>query len=199
MLFHTALATPVVFPRQPSISNTTTSNRIETCTFIPHWVPNIVRYPDCLGALSIFHGAESTLPTTERYEFLARGSPRTTTLTPLQTPRKYRQKTCTIAVAMLSTFPMSFLPPGAERRVYEGSDVATLDELMGAATEVALDCVKEPRVRSRPTVGWTPRGTLSRRGIAVAVWESGSFIDRLIPGGVEIGRNGSWVGDLEVE
>ena len=100
---------------------------------------------------------------------------------------------------MLAEFPISFLPPLAERRIYEPTDVATLSQLQAAATNVAIDCVWNPRVASRPTVGWTPRGQVPSLGIAVAIWETGSFMDRLIPGGLEIGVNRSGIVDVDIE
>ena len=77
--------------------------------------------------------------------------------------------------------------------------MATLNDLKAAAWNVALDCVRNPRVSSRPTVGWTPQGQLHSLGIAVTIWESGSFMDRLIPGGVEFSVNRSRIVDVDVE
>lgn len=198
VLFQTAHATPPGFSPQPPISNTTTRNRIETCTFQPNWVPNIVRYEDCVVALEIFRIAEATKSGTQRFEFVARNAPQTTTLLPLQTPRKYRHMTCTVAVAMLSTFPTSYIPPHEKRQVFRPTDVATLNELQAAARNVVMDCVRNPRVRSRPTVGWTPQGQVLNLGIAVAIWETGSLIDRLITRGVEIGLNRSGIVDVDM-
>ena len=199
MLLQSACTTALVQPLYLSTFNTTTSNRIETCTFQPHWVPNIVRYSDCLGALEIFRIAERGKPGAQRFEFVAPGVPKKTTLLPLQTPRKFRHKTCTITVAMLASFPISYLPPQARRKPYEPTDVATLDELRAAASDVALDCVKNPRVSSRPTVGWTPKGQVLSLGIAVSVWETDSFMDRLIHRDVQTGLNRSGIADVDVE
>ena len=199
VLFQTALAIPLVLSPESSIGNTTTRNRIETCTFQPHWVPNIVRYNDCLAAIDLFRSAESSKSSFQRFEFLARGARRMTMLSPFETPRKYRHRTCTVGVVMMSAFPVPFIPPQAKRKIYQPSDVATLNELQDAAREVAMDCVHNPKVMSRPTVGWKPQGQLLSLGIAVTIWESGSFMDRLIPGGEEIGRNGSGIVDVDVE
>ena len=77
---------------------------------------------------------------------------------------------------MLVTYPPQWTPPNADRYRFRPADVATLEELMGAAKEVVRAC---GAYHGRQSAGWANRGQLNA-GIAVTVMETGSFMDRLV-------------------
>ena len=190
LFIHSVLSSPFSYTSQPSLRNLTppNPNRIRTCTSDPHWIERTVKYEDCLEALRLFRQAEGQKSGQQSFEFVAPGAQKISKLLPLFTPRIYTSKTCTVVVAMLATFPIRFLPPKAQRNWYPPTDVATLNDLQGAAETIVEDCVLS-NGRGQ-VVGWSPQGHFSQ-AIAVTVWESGSFMDRLIHGRAYLALNSS--------
>ena len=159
----------------PARFNTSGQNGFPVCTQLNHWVPHEVLYADCLLALDLMRRAEGAKSSTQRFEFMVPGAPKTTHLLPLLTPRKYTAKTCSITVDMLAMFHIRFLPPEAKRKWYSPTDVATLDEVKMAAERIAERCIKDNG--KTQAAGWEPVGQ-EDRAIGVFIWESGSWMDR---------------------
>ncbi|KAL8843701.1 MAG: hypothetical protein Q9205_002058 [Flavoplaca limonia] len=150
----------------------------QACVASPDWVVSSHIQPaDCAEALDIFRRAEFPKGGSQPLEFIARGAHPATHLTTITTPRKYRFRTCTVAVAMFASIPPWLMPPTMERRRFALNDVASFDGLRQAAKQIITDCVQF-RGR-RPLVGWQEMGRLSK-AIGVFVWETGSPVDRAL-------------------
>ncbi len=171
--FSVTTATPLIPPNHNSL---TASNRMVTCTASTRWVPShvIPFSQDCHEALDQMRRVEGNKRSDQRFEFLAPDRQQRTRLLPLRTPRVYSAKSCTVAVTMLSSYKPWDLPPETRRGPYPNSEIATLEELMQGARAVVASCVD-----GKGQAGWSGEGW-SNLGIAVAVFESGSQIDRLV-------------------
>ncbi|KAL8853764.1 MAG: hypothetical protein Q9221_001407 [Calogaya cf. arnoldii] len=150
----------------------------KACVASPDWVVSShLRPSDCVEALDIFRRVESQKDGSQNFEFSARGAHPVSGLQIQRTPRNYQFRSCTITVAMFGSIPPWFLEPEMEGKRFASHDIASLDELRGAAKQIVTTCVQF-RGR-RPLVGWQEMGRLSK-AIGVFVWETGSPIDRAL-------------------
>ena len=159
---------------QALVSNTSSQNTARACVHSSRWVQERIQFGDCFTALGIFRSTESDKSSTRPFVFVAPGARSLTPNLSLATPRKYYYGVCVIVVAMLASYPIEYLPPAVEHTTFPTSDIATMGDLQAAAQSIVAICT------SRGFGGWVAQGRPHVEGIAVSVWEIGSFIDTLI-------------------
>ena len=164
-------ATPFTPSLQPSLYNISSLEHVSACTRSSQWVQTTIKPEDCIEALELFRRAEGQKSDQQRFEFLAPGAKQQTHLLPLQTPRKYYYRSCTVALVMMVTFRISNLPPNARRKTYLRTEVDTLGDLKLAASEIVGQCVNVNGIG-----GWKAMGRLDQ-ALGVFLWESGSSMD----------------------
>ncbi|KAL8680416.1 MAG: hypothetical protein Q9186_003376 [Xanthomendoza sp. 1 TL-2023] len=164
---------PLLLPKGPN------PPRVDKCNRSPLWISTKIKHEDCLQALEIFRRHEGQKPGSQRFEFLAPGARKTSTLLPLTTPRMYFANTCSIALLMMRAIPPAYLPPGVTPQSWPLNEIETLDVLKNAATEVVRECVSWGQHGGFPLAGWVARGQF-KKGLGVFVFETGSAMYKMV-------------------
>ena len=114
------------------------------CIDSPNWVTPFFKGSDCSIAVDKFHNREYPIWSTTYLEFFAyRFYPPLPSVWAQRTPRRYRHKSCTMAIVMLGDMPSGIVPPPATR--YSTSDLASYADLERAARGILLKCISPVR------------------------------------------------------
>ena len=148
------------------------------CGNYPSWVgaTGLLNPNDCLDALHRLENSDRRFFRTLDFEFMAPGATPRTNLPKMKTPRKYVHDSCTLVIAMLSTFPQSSLPGQGTRRLpYASTDTSRFSYLWSIAAWVDADCLSKNQM-----LGWCATG--ESLDIGVFVWATGSEMNKRING-----------------
>ncbi len=176
---------PYLSPVRPSNSSfrLPTAPAIDaSCTGSPAWLP----YPDrpafsqnCERALGLFHlevDRWGGMP----WEFRSNGTPSRTPNPACDVPRRYVFDQCTIAIALMDSFPLFIFPellPAPPAGGWQNTDVATYEELYEHIAFVVGICTEVVTL-----AGWTISGRFE--GLGLFVFATHSDVDR-VTGGLE--------------
>ena len=145
-----SLILPVSLPASDlRIDLNTTSNPLPIaaepkCIDSPDWVTTSFEGSDCFVAIENFHNREYTVWSTTFLEFFAyRYHSHLPSVWAQRTPRRYRHKSCTMAVVMLTDMPPGIVTTPAQR--YSVSDLASYADLERAARSVFSKCISPVR------------------------------------------------------
>ena len=175
VLLDSACATPLRSIIQPTANNISAPRVL--CMASPHWVGNGIAHKDCEAAIALFHRAEALKDPFKRFEFRAHGMPSSYGIGSIDTPRKYVFGTCAVVVTTLSSIPLAYLPPGADRSPYPPSDVEMFVAIGNAIMSVENVCIRHTRVLTGG--GWLPLGQ-KNEALGVFIWSSSSYMNRLV-------------------
>lgn len=118
------------------------------CIDSPDWVTPFFEGSDCSVAIDKFHNREYPVWSTTYLEFFTyRLYPPLPSIWAQRTPRRYRHKSCTMAIVMLSDMPPGIVPPPASR--YSASDLASYSDLERAARGVLMKCISPIRKQGK--------------------------------------------------
>lgn len=155
-------------------NNSLSSEAEPMCTKDTNWLNNFFDPNHCLDALYKLEDTDLQHYKTRDFEFLAPGAEARTRLNTIRLPRKYREKSCTIIFAMMST--LSEYPlPGQTRRIssYRKTDESKFSYLWSVAAWVDSACVDKGH-----SLGWCTTG--SNLDIGVFFVATNSDIDKYI-------------------
>ena len=134
-------STPVTTPNhhQPTLrTNLTTSQRllIPQCLFSDEWITPSFLAGDCYTCIDKLHNREIDKWHTIPLNFVSYHTPQPSIWTQ-GTPRRYRYKSCTLAIVMLQDMPPEIIPPGG----FPGHDEVSYVELELTAREIIARCL----------------------------------------------------------
>lgn len=144
ILFLTTLltASPLTTPKDRHLTmhtNLTAPLRSSNprCIDSPDWVTPSFVGGDCHTAIVKFH-RETVVWNTVDLSFLSyQATPPLSSIWDQETPRRYRYKSCTLAVVMLKDLPHEMTPA----RPYPGIDTSSYASLERAAREILASCI----------------------------------------------------------
>ena len=134
-------SSPVTTPNhhQPTLStNLTTSQQllIPQCLYSDEWITSSFLAGDCYTCIDKLHNREIDKWHTIPLDFVSYHTPQTSIWTQ-GTPRRYKYKSCTLAIVMLKDMPPEIAPPGG----FPGHDEVSYTELELTAREIIARCL----------------------------------------------------------
>ena len=139
------------------------------CTNSPGWIGPAFNRHDCDDALNNFLVANVTEFEGTEFEFLAPGAFPMHAIPVVQTPMKVTSGTCTLVIAMLSSFIPGTLP-GVGPQAYPLTDPSSFRDIYFTALGLSVQCTRRQR---RP--GWSRTG--GRQAVGVFFWGTESRIN----------------------
>lgn len=155
----------------PKVHNLTDADETEPmCTDDTDFTGRSYNANDCLLAINKLEDTDYAFYRARDFEFLALGAVPRTDLDTIRLPRRYTVGTCTLVLAMLSTFPEYSLPGQVrQRRSYRASDRSKFTYLWSVAAWVDGRCDK------KGLMGWCATG--AEFSIGVFMVATGSRIE----------------------
>ncbi len=144
------------------------------CTDSPHWMSGAYNADDCAFALRALFWIAVRRQPLEIYDFLAEGEIPSSLYPVVETPKRFVNGTCTVAIVMLKFFDGAGvrLPDQPVSVPTPGSDIATWQALWAAATRIHSRC------GGNSAMGWETGGY--EGGIGIFIWGTRSAIDRSV-------------------
>ena len=131
------------------------TNASARCTGMNEWVKLRYSPEDCRIAVSDIFGQDVRTYGEIKLEFIRLVTDPSGQLPFIQKPRKYRFRSCIVAIVMLDLFPKSRpeLVPGSGPSPFPSTDISTLREASTAATDTLYGCVQR-----KSGLGWSATG-----------------------------------------
>ena len=156
----------------PKTHNLTIDEAHPMCTDSTGFTGRVYYPDDCLAALHKLESTDLFVYRARDFEFLTTDAEPTTDLDNIRLPRKYTVGTCTLVIAMLSTFPQFSLPGQVRlKKDYGTSERSKFSYLWSVAAWVDRSCL----ANKLPLLGWCATG--ARLDIGVFMVATGSNID----------------------
>ncbi len=149
------------------------------CSNLEEWRRPNFNPLDCLAASERFIWSDYSHFGLTRFEFLNRGTPRSTRLSRKIAPRRYSIGSCSVIIAMLWNIPdQPPLPPlpGNPQGPFIKTDVLSFQEVFEAVRRICITCVE------MEYLGWELVG--QDHSVGVFVMARGSELEINIPIGV---------------
>lgn len=146
------------------------------CTNTFDWTGRVYNSNDCLDALHRLHDTDLKIYRTRELEFLAPGAEPRSNLPAIRTPRRHTVGSCTLVIAMLSTFPPLSLPGQViRRRPYASTDISRFSYLWSVASWLDDTCIHKGKM-----LGWVATGR--NFDVGVFAWATASDMNRGVGG-----------------
>ena len=144
------------------------------CTDSLDWYGGNYVEEDCVDAISRLQHTDYLQHGRRNFEFLAPGAKPAYGLPAFQTPKRYTARSCTLVIAMLTTFTPGLLPDEPPRLPQGMSDVTSFANLWTAARTIDHSCIG-----THGSFGWAIEGRVNH-GIGVFLWGTASAMNKLV-------------------